>query len=68
MSSRSQTHMALGAVLATGGALVMVLSRLLGWDTNPSAWLPLLAFAAGVAAGAGTALGIHGLVERRNER
>jgi len=67
MSSSSQTKLALGAMLATSGALVMVLSSLLGWDANPGAWVPVLAFAAGVVAGIGTTLGISGLVERRNK-
>jgi hypothetical protein len=63
-----QTRMALGAMLATSGALVMVLSSLLGWDTNPGPWVSALSFAAGVAAGAGTVLGISSFLDRRSER
>jgi hypothetical protein len=68
MISSWQTKMALGATLATSSALVIVLSSLLGWYTNPRPWVLALAFATGVAAGIGTTLGISGLVERRNER
>ena len=67
MRSSWQTKMALGATLATGGALVAVLSSLLGWYTNPRPWVLAMAFATGAVAGIGTTLGISGLVERRNE-
>jgi hypothetical protein len=67
MRSRAETRMGLGAALAVAGALVMVLFSLLGWSAHPQTWAFPLAFAAGVAAGAGTALGLSGLVERRRE-
>jgi hypothetical protein len=68
MKMSSQTKIALGSVLATIGPLVMVLSLLLGWYSNPSPWVFPLGFAAGLVAGIGTALGVGGLVERRRER
>jgi len=60
--------MGLGAALAAGGALVMVLSSLLGWSAHPQTWAFPLAFAAGVAAGVGATLGVSGLIERQRER
>jgi hypothetical protein len=57
--------LALGATLATSGALVMVLGSLLGWYANPRPWMLALAFAAGAAAGIGATVGIKGLLERR---
>ncbi len=68
MNMTSQKKIALGGALAAIGALVMVLSPLLGWYSNPRPWVPALAFAAGLAAGLGTAFGIAGLIERRRER
>ena len=65
MSSSWQTKLALGAMLATSGTLVMVLSSLPGWDANPRPWMLALAFAAGAAAGIGATVGIKGLLERR---
>jgi hypothetical protein len=64
MSGSWLTKLALGATLATSGALVMVLGSLLGWYANPRPWMLALAFAAGVVAGIGTTLGISGLIER----
>jgi len=57
----------LGALLAVIGALVLVLSHLLGWTTHPYVWVPWLEFCAGVVAGVGTALGVGGLLERRRQ-
>ena len=66
MSSSWQTKLALGATLATSGALVMVLGSLLGWYASPRPWMLALAFAAGAAAGIGATVGIKGLLERRS--
>jgi hypothetical protein len=63
-----QTKTGLGGALATIGALVLVLSLLLGWYSNPRPWVFPLAFASGVAAGIGATLGISGLLEGRHER
>jgi len=65
MRSTLQVKIGLGSALAAGGALVMVLSSLLGWYSNPAPWVFPLAFAAGVVAGVGATLGVSGLVERR---
>ena len=66
MRMSSQMKVSLGGALAAIGALVMVLSSLLVWYSNPRPWV--FPFAAGVIAGIGTTLGIGGLVERRRER
>ena len=68
MGLSGQTKSGLGAALATMGALVIVLSLLLGWYSNPSPWVPLLGFVAGIAAGVGVTLAISGLLERRHGR
>jgi len=67
MGSSWQTKTGLGALLAVIGALVVVLSHLLGWTTHPYAWVPWLEFAAGVMAGVGAALTVGGLLERRRQ-
>lgn len=60
----TQTKLALGAVLATVGALGMVLSLLLGWSAEPRPWGFLLAFLVGVLVGVGVTLAVSGLIER----
>jgi uncharacterized membrane protein YccC len=62
-----QTKTGLGAALAVAGALVVVLSHLLGWTTHPYAWVPWLEFAAGVVAGIGAAVTVSGMLERRRQ-
>ena len=61
----TQTKIALGSVLASSGALGIVLSLLLEWTAAPRPWGFLLGFVVGVAAGLGATLVITGLVERR---
>jgi len=65
MNMSTQTKIALGSVLATGGALGMVLSLLLGWSAAPRPWGFLLGFVVGVIAGLGATLSVSGLIERR---
>jgi predicted ABC-type sugar transport system permease subunit len=61
----TRTKLALGSVLATGGALGIVLSLLLGWSEASRPWGFLLGFADGVVTGLGAALSIAGLLERK---
>ncbi len=68
MRANWQVKTALGAVLATAGALVIVLSLILDWYAGPSSWVMPLEFAAGVAAGIGAAWAVGGLIERRRPR
>jgi predicted ABC-type sugar transport system permease subunit len=65
MNISTQTKIALGSVLATIGALGMVLSLLLGWSAAPRPWGFLLGFVVGVLAGLGATLSVSGLIERR---
>ncbi len=65
MNISTQTKIALGSVLATVGALGMVLSLLLGWSAAPRPWGFLLGFVVGVIAGLGATLSVSGLIERR---
>ncbi len=65
MSMSTQTKLALGAVLATLGALSIVLSLLLGWSEAPGPWDFLLGFVTGVVTGLGATLSVAGLIERR---
>ena len=65
MNMSTQTKIALGSVLATVGALGMVLSLLLGWSAAPRPWGFLLGFVVGVLAGLGATLSVSGLIERR---
>jgi len=65
MNMSPQTKIALGSVLATVGALGMVLSLLLGWSATPRPWGFLLGFVVGVLAGLGATLSVSGLIERR---
>jgi predicted ABC-type sugar transport system permease subunit len=65
MNMSTQTRIALGSVLATVGALGMVLSLLLGWSAAPRPWGFLLGFVVGVLAGLGATLSVSGLIERR---
>ncbi len=65
MNMGTQTKIALGSVLATVGALGMVLSLLLGWSAAPRPWGFLLGFVVGVIAGLGATLSVSGLIERR---
>ncbi len=65
MNMSTQTKIALGSVLATFGALGMVLSLLLEWSAAPRPWGFLLGFVVGVLAGLGATLSVSGLIERR---
>ena len=65
MKISTQTKIALGSVLATLGALGVVLSLLLEWPAAPRPWGFLLAFLVGVLAGVGVTLTVAGLVERK---
>jgi len=65
MNISTQTKIALGSVLATVGALGMVLSLLMGWSAAPRPWGFLLGFVVGVIAGLGATLSVSGLIERR---
>jgi predicted ABC-type sugar transport system permease subunit len=65
MNMSTQTKIALGSVLATVGALGMVLSLLLGWSAVPRPWDFLLGFVTGVVTGLGATLSVAGLIERR---
>jgi hypothetical protein len=68
-SMSGQTKLALGAVLASFGALGIVLSLLLGWTEAPGPWDFLLGFITGVVIGLGATLSMAGLIERgRSER
>lgn len=68
MNTGWQAKTGVGAMLAAIGALVVVLSHLLGWVTHPAAWLPWLEFGAGVVAGVGAAWCVGGLLRRRQQR
>lgn len=68
MSMRWQVKGALGSALAATGALVIVLSLILGWYGSPNPWLVPLEFAAGVVAGIGAAWAAGSLVARRRRR
>lgn len=61
----TQTKIALGSALSTLGALVFVLTMLLGWTVAPSQWDSLLAFVVGAITGLGATLAVTGLIERR---
>jgi hypothetical protein len=61
----TQTKIALGSVLSTLGALVIVLSVLFEWTAAPRPWGFLLGFITGVLAGLGVTLAISGLIDRR---
>jgi len=61
----TQTKLALGAVLSTFGALVIVLSVLFEWTAAPRPWGFFLGFISGVVAGLGVTLAISGLIDRK---
>ena len=63
----TQTKLSLGAVLATLGALGIVLSLLLGWSEAAGPWDFLLGFATGVVTGLGATLSVAGLIERKRQ-
>jgi hypothetical protein len=67
-SVKSNAKMALGAVLATFGGASVVLFPLLGWSSIGRPWSFLLGFVVGIASGAGAALALFGLFERRGEQ
>jgi hypothetical protein len=54
-----------GSALSTIGALGIVLNAFLGWSEVGAPWSFLLGFVFGVMSGAGVALVISGLVDRR---
>jgi len=55
-----------GSALAAIGGLGIVLIPVLGWSPVGSPWDFILGFLFGVSAGAGAALAIAGLLERRS--
>ena len=63
----AHTKFALGSVLASMGALLMVLAPLVGGYSLPGPWSFLLGFTTGLVAGLGSTLAIAGLIERRRE-
>ena len=64
----SRVKMALGSALASVGALLIILSPFVGFYSFPHPWASLLGFVTGLFAGAGAALTIGGLIERRREQ
>lgn len=65
VNMNTQTKLALGAVLATIGALGITLSVLLGWPEAAGPGASLLGFVTGVVTGLGATLSVAGLIERR---
>jgi len=63
MGMSIQTRMGVGAAMATMGALVIVLSLLLGWPSTLSPWEYVLAFGVGLIAGLGSTFAVFGLIE-----
>lgn len=61
----ARNKMAIGSVLATLGALAILLSILLEWTALPRPWGFLLGFANGLVTGLGATLAVSGLVDRR---
>jgi hypothetical protein len=65
ISTSTQAKISIGSVLASIGALGIVLSPLLGWTAAPRPWGFLLGFVVGVLSGLGVTLVVSGLIERR---
>jgi predicted ABC-type sugar transport system permease subunit len=65
MSISTQAKISIGSVLASVGALGIVLSLLLEWTAAPRPWGFLLGFVVGVLSGLGVTLAVSGLIERR---
>jgi hypothetical protein len=57
--------LALGTTLAVTGGAVVVLSIIFGWTGLPRPWSISIGLAAGLSAGAGSALVVCGLVGHR---
>ena len=66
MNLTSQQKLGFGSVLAIVGAFGIVVFPLLGWSELGRPWDFLAGFLFGIAAGAGVALSIFGLIERRS--
>jgi hypothetical protein len=64
MSSRQKR--AVGSLLAIIGAFGIVAGPMLGWSSFERPWSFVLGFVFGVSGGAGAAIGIHGLINRRS--
>jgi hypothetical protein len=62
------SRLAAGSALAVVGALVIVLSQVLGWSEFPRPWSFLVGLAGGLVSGVGCALSVCGLVELRAGR
>jgi predicted ABC-type sugar transport system permease subunit len=61
----TKIKLGIGSVLATFGALGIVLSIILEWTAAPRPWGFLLGLGLGVTTGLGAALSIAGLIEYR---
>jgi hypothetical protein len=68
MSMDARQKTSLGSALATVGGAGIALSAILGWTSLVRPWGFLLGFVLGVAAGAGAALAIAGLLEYRRSQ
>ena len=68
MERNTRNRLGLGAVLATFGALGVVLSFLLGWTEAARPWSFVIGFVVGIACGLGGTLSVAGLIERRRDR
>jgi predicted ABC-type sugar transport system permease subunit len=64
----SQQKLAVGSLLAIIGAFGIVAGPMLEWSSFERPWSFLLGFVFGVSGGAGVAIGIHGLIDRRSGR
>jgi hypothetical protein len=62
----TEKKLGVGSMLATVGAVGIVLFPLMHWTDVPSPWDFLLGFAFGLMAGVGAALAVWGLLERRS--
>ena len=61
-------QLAVGSMLATAGALGVLLSLLLDWTSLPRPYSFLVGLACGLMAGLGAALALHGLWLSRRAR
>jgi hypothetical protein len=55
----------LGSMLAVFGAFGIIIFPILGWSKVPSPWDFILGFLFGVSSGAGVALAIHAMIQKR---
>jgi predicted ABC-type sugar transport system permease subunit len=64
----TQKKLSLGSALAAIAGAGIALSAILGWTSLVRPWGFLVGFVLGVAAGAGVALAITGLLEHRRSK